>query len=129
MSRLVFLTLASLIALSVGVFALLFPAVLLESKGVAPINGTLVWTREVGLLLISLGIMIFSARTHSDSATLKALLFSNIIVQIGLFCIELMAYSNGTITKISGIIPNLSLHVLLTIGFIYYWATMKVSKI
>jgi hypothetical protein len=128
MSRLVFLTIASLIAISVGVFALLFPTILLESKGVEPINGTLVWTREVGLLLICLGIIGFSTRKHDNSATLKALLFGNIIIQIGLFLIELIAYSDGIITKISGVIPNLSLHVLLTTGFLYYWTTMKISK-
>ena len=128
MSRQIFLTIASLIALSVGIFALLFPAVLLESKGVELLNGTLVWAREVGVLLICLGIIGFSTRKHDSSATLKALLFGNIFIQIGLFLIELIAYSNGIITKISGIIPNLSLHVLLTIGFAYFWATMKVSK-
>jgi hypothetical protein len=127
MSRQWFLTIASIIAFSVGIFALLFPGTLLESKGVEPLVGTLVWTRETGLLLMTIGLIIFSIRKHEESTTLKALLFGNIIIQIGLFLIELIAFYNGIITTLSGILPNLSLHVLLTIGFAYYWATMKIK--
>jgi hypothetical protein len=97
----------------------------LESKGAEPLAGTLVWTRETGLLLLTIGTVAFSIRKHEASETLTAFLFGNIIVQIGLFVIELLAYSNGAITKLSGIIPNLTLHVLLAIGFVYFWATLK----
>lgn len=125
MSRQVFLTIASIIAFSVGFFAIIFPTTLLESKGVEPLVGTLVWTRETGLLLLTIGITIFLVRKHESSPTLKTVIFGNIIIQIGLFLIELIAYTNGIITNLSGIIPNLTLHILLTIGLAYYWATMK----
>jgi len=125
MSRQIFLTIASIIAFSVGLFAILFPITLLESKGVEPLAGTLVWTRETGLLLLTIGVIAFSVRKHETSETLKTFLFGNIIIQIGLFVIELLAYFNGTITKLSGIIPNLTLHILLAIGFIHFWTTLK----
>ncbi|WP_443936440.1 hypothetical protein [Pedobacter sp. MW01-1-1] len=127
MSRQTFLTIASIIAFSVGIFALVFPNILLESKGVAPLVATLAWTREVGILLIAIGIMAFLLRSHEVSATLKVFLFGNIIIQIGLFVIELLAYFNHVITKLSGIIPNLTLHVLLALGFAYYWKTMNLK--
>ncbi|NBA88319.1 hypothetical protein GVN16_21280 [Emticicia sp. CRIBPO] len=127
MSRPIFLTIASFIALSVGAFALLFPGVLLESKGVAPLAATSVWMRETGLLLLTLGIINFAVRKLKPSGTLKALLSGNIIIQIGLFVIELLAYSNDVITKLSGIIPNLILHILLAIGFVYFLKTMDLT--
>jgi hypothetical protein len=128
MSRYIFLTTASIIAFSVGTLALLFPSILLESKGVTANYGTLVWTRETGLLLLTIGVVAFFVRKHDDSETLKAFLFGNSFIQIGLFIIELSAYFDGIITKLSGVIPNLILHVLLSIGFIYYWTTIKLNS-
>lgn len=125
MSRQIFLTIASIIATLVGLFAIFFPTTLLESKGVEPLAGTLVWTRETGLLLLTVGIIAFLVRKNEASQTLKVFLFGNILIQIGLFVIELLAYFNGIITKLSGIIPNLTLHILLAIGFVYFWTTIK----
>jgi hypothetical protein len=127
MSRQVFLTLASIIAFSVGIVALLFPNIILESKGVTPLEGTLVWMRETGLLLLTIGIIILAVRKHKTSETLKAILFGNIIIQIGLFVIELLAYFNSVITKPSGIIPNLALHILLATRFIHFWKTVNLK--
>lgn len=127
MSRKFFLTIASLIAFLVGTFALVFPNILLESKGVVASGSTLVWTREVGLLLITIGMMAFLIRNHEVSATLKVFIFGNIIIQLGLFVIELSGYFNNVITKLSGIIPNLTLHILLAIGFIHFWKTMNLK--
>jgi hypothetical protein len=129
MSRQIFLTIASVIAFCVGLFATLFPGTLLESKGVEPLVGTLVWMRETGLLLIAVGIINFLIRKHESSETLKTILLGNIIIQIGLFVIELLAYFNGVITKLSGIIPNLTLHILLAIGFIYFLLKKEINII
>jgi len=125
MSRQLFLTISSVIAFCVGTFALIFPSVLLESKGVDPIAATQIWTREVGILLIVIGVITFSIRKLEASPTLKAIFLGNIILQIGLFLIEFIAYKDGTITQLSGIVPNLTLHILLAIGFFYYCVTMK----
>jgi hypothetical protein len=129
MSRQIFLTIVSIIEFSVGTFALIFPNILLESKGVTPLVATLFWAREVGLLLIAIGITAFLIRNHEVSATLKVFLFGNIIIQIGLFVIELLAYFNNVITKLSGIITNLTLHILLAIGFTHLWKTMGLKLI
>lgn len=129
MSRQLFLTISSIIATGVGIFALIFAENLLKSKGVQPITATLVWTREVGLLLVAMGIVLFSIRKHEDTKTLKAVLFGNIIIQIGLFLIELIAYLDGIITKQSGIVPNLCLHIVLALGFFYFWKKAMHSKV
>jgi hypothetical protein len=128
MKRTTFLSVASFIALAVGTFALIAPAILLESKGVAASAATDVWVREVGALLISVGVTAFLVRDHEDSPPLKAFFIGNIMLQLSLLIIEPLAYANGIITKLSGIVPNTILHILLASGFIYYWAKMQKSN-
>jgi hypothetical protein len=126
MQRKTFLTLASMLALAVGTFALLFPAVLLESKGLtSAVAG--IWVSEVGILLIATGVAAFMMRTHEDSPTLRAVFVGNLIVQVGLAPIELMAYARGVIPNPFGIVPNTIVHVLLALGFLYYLCQMKKS--
>jgi hypothetical protein len=120
MKRATFLTIAAMIALAVGTFALTFPALLLESKGVIPNLATQLWTRETGMLLMALGGINWSMRNKDDSSTLTWLLWVNICVQAGLFVMEAFGYADGVISKLSGVAPNLSLHMLLTSGFIYF---------
>ena len=97
MSREVFLTIVAGVAVCIGGFAAALPRLLLDSKGVAPNAATNVWVREVGVL----------------------------IVQLGLLPIEVVAYARGVITKRSGIVPNTVLHVVLAAGFAFYAAAMS----
>lgn len=120
MTRKTFLTLVSVVATAVGVLALTAPAALLDSKGVLPAAATKVWVREVGVLILALGIMAFLVRGAADSPTLRAFLIGNAVVQIGLFPIEIVAASAGVVTKVSGIVPNSILHVALAIGFVHF---------
>ncbi len=125
MSRRTFLTVVSFIAVGIGAIALLMPAALLESKGVAANAAADVWVREVGIALISIGIVTFVLRGHPDSPTLRAFLVGNAILQLGLLPIEIVAYAQGVITKASGIVPNSILHALLACGFAYYAVSIK----
>jgi hypothetical protein len=125
--RSAFLLLSGLIALAVGIFALLAPTVLLASKGISSAAAN-VWTQEVGAMLIAVGILAVMVRHHPDSPTLKAILISIVVTQIGLFAIEALAYREGVITLLSGIVPNLILHVCLAAGLIYYIVTMRNSS-
>ena len=123
MKRSTYLLLAGIIALSIGAFALFAPATLLASKGVVSVAAN-VWIQEVGALLIAIGILAVMVRHHEDSPTLKAILISNVVIQIGLFSIEALAYHDGIITRLSGIVPNLMLHVCLAFGLSYYIVKM-----
>jgi hypothetical protein len=125
MTRKRFLTIASFVALAVGALGVVLPGFFLESKGVAPNAAASMWLREVGVVLVAAGVTAFLVRGHGDSPTLQAILIGNLVVQVGLFPIELIAYANGTITRVSGIVPNTALHVVLASGFAYYLATMK----
>ena len=125
MNRKAFLTMSSLIALAVGLFALCAPELLLQSKGVDVNAGTTIWVREVGMMLIAVGITVFMVRNHADSSTLKAVLVGNVVVQLGLLVIEPLAYSAGIITKLAGMAPNTMIHVLLAFGFCYYASKIR----
>ena len=125
MTRKQFLSVVSFVTLAVGSLASFFPAVLLDGKGVAANQAANVWVREVGVLLIAVGVTSFLVRGDEDSPTLRSFFIGNLILQIGLFPIEVVAYLNGTITRLSGILPNSVLHVLLAIGFSYFLMKMK----
>lgn len=120
MNRTHFLTASSFVALAVGTVAIVFPAQLLESKGVLPAPAVICWLRQVGVALLGIGLVALLVRRHAPSPTMRALLFGNAAHQLMLAPIEVLAYRDGTITKLSGIVPNTVLHVLLAIGFIAF---------
>jgi len=125
MNRSRFLTLASIIALAIGTFALLQPALLLQSKGVELNAAANVWMQETGIALVSIGVAAFLLRGQPDSPALRAFLIGNAVLQVGLFWIELNAFADGVITELSGVAPNSVLHVALAFGFAYFAITMK----
>ena len=125
MKRKTFLSTVSFIGLVIGSAALFSPETALEIKGVVASEAANVWVRQVGVLLISMGVTAFLVRGDEDSPTLKAFFVGNIILQLGLFPIEPIAYANGTITKLSGIVPNTMLHLLLAGGFALYLKKMN----
>ena len=120
MNRKNFLSFAAIVALGVGSVASLFPAALLTSKGVLPTASTCLWMREVGVILIALGVVAGMVRTHPDSPTLRALMAGNLLIQLGLLGVEVAGYAAGVITLLSGILPNAILHVVLAMGFAWF---------
>lgn len=127
MPRQTFLTLVSVVATLIGLFALFAPTALLESKGVVPNDAARLWVREVGVSILAFGIISFLLRAQPDSPALKAFLFGSMVLQLGLFPLELIAWSNGLITRASGVIPNSVLHLVLASSFAGYLFKMKAS--
>jgi len=124
MSREVFLSIVAGVAVCIGGFAVALPGRLLGSKGVTPTAAASVWVREVGVLIAAIGVTAFLVRDQPDSPTLRALLIGNVVVQLGLLAIEVIACARGVITRLSGIVPNTVLHAMLAAGFTYYASTM-----
>jgi hypothetical protein len=117
--RTVFLGVAAVVALAVGTFALLLPTTLLESKGVSlPNAAAVVWVREVGINIVGIGVTLLLVRKSKDSPELRAVFLGNAVVQLGLLPIEIDAFNDGVITRLSGIVPNSVLHVVLASGFL-----------
>jgi hypothetical protein len=125
MTRTTFLTIASLIALAVGTFAVVAPDAVLASKGVAASAAGNLWARELGIALLVVGVIAFAVRRHPDSPTLRAFLVGMALLQLGLLPIEIIGYVAGVITDVRGIVPNSVVHVVLAIGFAWYAATMR----
>ncbi len=117
MNRARFLTLASLVALSVGALATFAPALLLKTKGVMPLPATEVWVREVGVALLAIGVTAAMVRHHPASPTLRAFLFGNALHQVLLAPIEVAAWRAGTIPSLAGIVPNTLVHVSFALAF------------
>lgn len=127
MNRKLFLTIASIIAISVGGFSLMAPDVLLTSVKVAVSNpATLVMAQTVGVFLLAMGFMGFLIRGHVDSPTMEVFLKANLFLQLSLIPIDPLAYMNGTFTTFGSFVPNTIIHILLAVGFAYH--LIKVRK-
>src|SRR4051812_28755633 len=117
--RSTFLTFSAAVAVGVGCFAVMLPRALLESKGVVlPNDAAAVWVRELGVAVFALGVMLFLVRKHADTPTLRAVLYGNALVQLGLLPIEIAAQHERVLTRVAGIVPNSLLHVVLAFGFL-----------
>lgn len=125
MTRIWFLGLSSLIAFAVASFALGFPEALLVGKGVAPNPATVVWVREVGVMILASGVTTLLSRRAPDSLALRAVLIGNAVVHFGLLPIELLAFGHGVITEVAGIAPNSLLHLVLGAGFAFYASRIR----
>ena len=121
MQQKAFLTLAAAIALGVGSAAVFFPGALLASKGTVPSAAADLWMREVGVLLVCIGVVAALVRSHADSPTLRVLMLGNLLVQLGLLVTEVVGYAHGVLTLLSGVLPNSVLHLVLATGFAYFW--------
>jgi hypothetical protein len=120
--------LVSCVAFAVAVFALGFPDALLAAKGVQPNPELLVWVREVGALILAAGVTTFLARKSPDSVALRALFVGTALLHLGLLPIELIAYYQGVITQLGGVLPNSMLHIVLAVSFVGYARRMPLSQ-
>ena len=128
MSRQSFLTFSSVVAVGVAAFALGFPSGVLAGKGVEADRALVVWVREVGALILAAGVTTFLVRKAPDSIALRGVLIGNAVLHVGLLPIEVVAFSTGVITKLSGVAPNSLLHALLAAGFIVYTRRMRLPR-
>jgi hypothetical protein len=117
--RNLFLSIASGVALVVGLMATLLPDTFLVSKGVAPVAGTILWMRETGLLLLAFAGFAFAARQLPASPFTFRFLIINVAVQLGLLMFEIVAYGTGTLTGWASVVPSSLLNVMLAIGFLW----------
>ena len=120
MQRKTFLGVVGTIGLLIGLVALTQPAVILAGKGVTPIAAASVWMREVGVLIVALSVIALLVRRDPDSSSMRALLWGNALVHVGLFPIEIFAWHSGIVTRLDGIVPNSLFHVLVAAGFVFY---------
>ena len=109
----ILMTVLSIIATLVGVAAIARPVQFLESKGANITPASVIWMRQVGVLILAQGITSFLLRDEPISHAVRAFLAGAAFTQLGLLPIELVAYRRGELTKLSGIVPNSVLHAVL----------------
>jgi hypothetical protein len=107
------LTFMSVVASLVGLVAVARPVRFLESKGATVSSAAVIWMREVGVLIFAQGLTCFLLRDQPLSPAVRAFLIGAAVTQLGLLPIELAAYWRGSLTKLSGILPNSVLHAVL----------------
>jgi len=121
MSRRVFLTLVSFVAVAVGSIAILAPHFLLvEVKRAVPNEAAEVMARTVSVLLVGVGALNFLVRDHGETASLRAVLIAELVIQIGLVPIDPLAYLQGVFATPAAFLPNTILHLLLAAGCVHF---------
>jgi hypothetical protein len=113
------LTFMSVIAAIVGLFSIARPAQLLESKGAAVSPATVIWMRQVGVLIFAQGLTCFLLRNEPLNPAVRAFLAGAAVTQLGLLPIEISGYLRGSLTKLSGIVPNSVMHAVLGSVLLY----------
>lgn len=125
MTRKTFLTIHALVALLVGAVALLAPGYLIAGVKQAQSNPAAeVMGRTVGVLIASMGVLAFSVRSHPDSATMRSVLWANLLLQLAILPIDPIAYMSGTFHSLGSFVPNTILHIALASGFVFYLRDM-----
>jgi len=119
MSLNLLLTCMSVVAIVVGVLAVARPARFLESKGATVSPAAVIWMREVGVLIFAQGITCVLLRNQPVTPAVRAFLVGAGITQLGLLPIELAGYLRGSLTKLSGVLPNSVMHALLGAVLLY----------
>jgi hypothetical protein len=119
MSLNVLMTAFSAIAAGVGLFAIVRPVPFLESKGAIVTPAAVVWMRELGVLILAQGLTAFLLRHESVSVPVRSFLVGGALTQFGLLPIEIVAFRRGTLTRLSGVVPNSVLHAALGCALLF----------
>jgi hypothetical protein len=126
MTRKTFLTITSLVALTIGAVVLTMPGSFIASvKGTDGAGAASVMARTVGILLVAIGLLDFLVRGHGDGPTMRAILATNLFLQLGILPIDPLAYATGTYPTLVSFVPNTALHVLLAGGFAHFLAESR----
>lgn len=121
MKRHLFLIVSALLAWVFGLMMILVP-----DKATATAAATNLGMQWFGVALISIGIINFFSRNDPGSKALKAVMIGNIILHVAGEAFDIYDYSAG-IVQISGVLTGAIVHILLTIGFVYF--LFKIPKL
>lgn len=114
-------------ALCIGGFALLFPALLLEGKGVAVIDPAAVaMTRTVGVALLGVAGLNLACADLPPSSSLQRVLAANALLQLALLPLDPFACATGAFQGVASFLPNSVLHVVLAVLFFRAWLRQRV---
>ncbi|HEX5172030.1 MAG TPA: hypothetical protein VFW11_22785, partial [Cyclobacteriaceae bacterium] len=126
MKRSIFLIITAVLSLLIGIMCLLSPDKMADGFGVAVTPLIIMLIREAGVSNLCMGFLNFAVRNHSDSMSLKAVLFFNMAYHALILPINIYGWSQG-ILSVDQVGPAFGIHLLLAIGFLLYALKIKTS--
>ena len=90
-----------------------------EGFGFVPGEQVNILFRAMGVMIFSAGLLNFMVRSHGDSATLKAVLWFNIVLHGLNFIFDMMGVANGTM-ELAKIGAGQVTHLFVGIGSVIY---------
>lgn len=96
----------------IGLFAFFAPITLLVDVKAATAPGVAVaMARTVGVLLVAIAALNFLVRNHPPSPTLRAVVWTNLILQLLILPLDPLAFAEGTYGSLGAFVPNTLLHL------------------
>ncbi len=126
MKRSIFFLITSIIGALLGAMMLFTPAKAAESFGLETSPAINMMFGIIGGMLLGVAFLNFMVRNHGDSATLKTVLMTNIVLHAISICTDLVSVSNGVL-EFSKIVPAIVIHLFVGIGAIIYAMKIKSS--
>ena len=123
MKRNHFLLLAGLLSLFFGISMIVTPGQMLANMTTIAAGGASNAMRWLGASLVAIGAINLFARNDPGSEALRAVMTGNIVLHVIAWGLDFLDYLNG-IVRPSGIVTGSIVHLLLTVGFVYYLGRM-----
>ncbi len=124
MRRSLFLIITSVISALFGGMMFFLPEVITAGFGATTTHFSNFLMREMGLIILCVGILNFLVRNAEDSMALKAIFILNMAYHITMIPMVLMAVSQGIFTMEKSM-GGLAAHLFIGIGSIFYSAKIR----
>jgi hypothetical protein len=124
MKRSIFLLISAILAFAFGSMMFLLPGLAAKSLGLASLPETSSVLRGMGGLIIGSGMINFFLRDSNDSATLGAILLTNVITHLLGLSADIWGVVDGVLTT-SKIAPVETTHLFVAIGSLIYLLSIR----
>lgn len=118
MNRTLFLSIAGIVSILMGLGALLAPQNVFGPYGITFNSELELFARGIGAFLFALGITTWYARKDEGSPALQAVLLGGFSVHLLTLYIDLMATVNGVMNSMGW--SFVAIHIVFGAGFAYY---------
>ncbi len=126
MSRSLFLTIVAIIALLFGGMMFLSPSTATSAFKMTGSDETAILFRVLGATILPSALLNFLVRNHPATATLIAVLWTNIAMHLLLFGVDTWIAATGQL-PFAGVAPGLVAHAFVAVGSYYYLRRMETA--
>ncbi len=126
MSRSLFLTIVAIIALLFGGMMFLSPTTATSAFKMNGSNETAILFRVLGTTVLPLALLNFLVRNHPASATLKAILWTNVGIHLLSLGVDSWIAATGQL-PVAGVAPGIAAHIFIGLGSFIYIQRMEAT--